>query len=269
MYNDDERLPMGNAGLSVLILARTKDAGLEACVQSWESMLGGLGREYEILLVEHDAASVAQAWPERLGQMSHVRVLGDVKPQGPGEAIREALAQARHPLFFYTNSSPIYRPADFPEFLKRIDKVDVVAGYRAGRAVPAMWQTLGSLYRTFFWLMFGPPKPPPLPGWLGWRGHFYSKVMEIVTGLDIRDTNCAFRLFRKEIFARIPIQSQDGFVHGEILAKANFLNCTGDEVELKDVEAEIEPLVPILSECREVLADTDFGPAKLPETSHA
>ncbi len=98
--------------------------------------------------------------------------------------------------------------------------------------MPTVWRLLGAAWRWFWRIALGVTLQP-LPGWLGWREHLYRLFCRVVFALRLQDMNCAFRLFRRDIFARIPIQSRGDFVHTEILAKANFLGCyMNDEVPL-------------------------------------
>jgi hypothetical protein len=79
-----------------------------------------------------------------------------------------------------------------------------------------------------------------------------------------------FKLFRKKIFERIPIQSTGDFVHAEILAKANFLSCPMAEVAIAErpgpFRAQLEPPSPVSlgKELRRVFFNPDFGPAMIP-----
>jgi hypothetical protein len=72
-----------------------------------------------------------------------------------------------------------------------------------------------------------------LPGWLGWKRHLGRLLVRIVFAVRNQDVGCPFRLIRREIFARMPVQSKGTFGHAEILAKANFLGCLiGEEIVL-------------------------------------
>ena len=104
-----------------------------------------------------------------------------------------------------------------------------------------------------------------LAGWLGWRGHLYGVFVRSWTGVRIRDVQSEFKLFRREILARIPIQSDGPAVHTEVLAKMNFLNAFMYEVPIT-YRAENGPEIEwkeIMSELRRVLANPEFG-APLP-----
>ncbi len=83
-----------------------------------------------------------------------------------------------------------------------------------------------------------------------------------------RDVLCPYRLMRRDIFGRIPLQSDGPFVHVEILAKANFLGCImaedvplGDPARPVPAEARDGPGEGFLKDCRRLLDRPDFGPA--------
>src|SRR5207249_5136744 len=116
-------------------------------------------------------------------------------------------------------------------------------------------------------IIFGLPLEP-LPGWLGWGENLRRWRIRYQFGVRLSDVRCPFRLYRREILARIPIQSQGPFVHVEILAKANFLGCLMTEVPLheytepasiKSVEAEQQ----WRKARRQVFSHPDLGPAKI------
>jgi hypothetical protein len=79
------------------------------------------------------------------------------------------------------------------------------------------------------------------------------------------------RFDRRDIFARIPIQSNGPFVHVEILAKANYLGLVmGEEVPLEPGHYPPLTATPSREEFRQLLADArlviihpDFGAATI------
>src|SRR5262249_56088364 len=101
-------------------------------------------------------------------------------------------------------------------------RVGVGAGFRLWQRMPLGLRVLGWLYRLFLRVVFA-HTPEPLPGWLGWREHRYRLLARVLFGLRSQDVNCPFRLYRREVFDRIPVQSDGDFANVEVLAKANFL----------------------------------------------
>ena len=196
-------------------------------------------------------------------------------PRGVGAALRTALGAAKAPLFFYTLCDPRYRPDDLPRLFQTIDPVHLVSGYRAGRPAPLTWRVLGAIVRVFCRVVFS-AAPPPLPGWLGFKGHAARLLARVLFGVRNRDVLCPYRLMRRDIFGRIPLQSDGPFVHVEILAKANFIGCIlAEDVPLGDpgrpvkAEARDGPGDHFWKDCRRLLDRPDFGPAVLPAATEA
>jgi len=97
-------------------------------------------------------------------------------------------------------------------------------------------------------------------------------LVRVFFGVRQRDVACPFRLLRREILARAPIQSDGDFAHVELLAKVNFANCLlGEEVPLPvQATADRSPrgwLRQVLRDARRLFTRPDFGPSQLPEAS--
>lgn len=208
-------------------------------VRAWRDELQKLNVETELLVVDDGSTDGTTAALEELSGAASIRVLRHESRKGYGACLRTALAETRHPLFFFTALDYPYTPGDLAKLLARIDqpdelikrKLDVVAGCRTGRPVPPLWKWLGRCIRGFARIGLGLPFQP-LPGWLGFREHWRSWIAWVVFADPLTDPNCAFKLFRKSILDRFPIQSDGEFVHVELIAKATFLTCLMDEVPL-------------------------------------
>jgi glycosyltransferase involved in cell wall biosynthesis len=258
--------PIATTPLSVVLLAHNNAAHLETVVADWVTFLNGLDRDYELLLVDDGStdrtAELATALSEKF---QRVRVLRHPAHKGEGASLRTAFAVARHPLVAYAPCDPLYQPADLKRLLQAMDPVHLISGYRAGRPVPRAWRMAGALLRGFSrWVLSHPLTP--LPGWLGWKGHAGQWLVRVLFGVRNRDVLCPFRLLRKEILARIPLQSDGPFAHVEILAKSNFLgHILGEEIPLGDRNRPVpaEPRGTIGQYFREgyrVFSHPDFGP---------
>lgn len=236
--------PMATAPLSLVLPARNEEAHLERTLQSWIAYLDSLQRDYEILMVDDGSTDQTAALAESLAaRYPRLRLLRHATPQGFGAALRTGLAAAQYPLFVHSECGDAYDPADLKALLDVIDQVDLAAGGR-------VWVSGGRrrfAETTYRWLV----------RWL--------------FGVRLHDVNCAFKLFRRSLFARMPIQSDGPFVHCEILAKANFLGGLLTEVPVKyrppsGAEARKWQARPrqTRAEMKRVFYHPDFGPAQLP-----
>jgi glycosyltransferase involved in cell wall biosynthesis len=265
-----QRTPIANSPLSVVLTARDVGPGLEEAVLAWAGHLDGLQRPYEIILVNDGSADDTAARADALAQrLPSLRVLHPEAPRGVGAALRAGIAAARHPLLVSGTCDSQYRPEDLKRLLDAIDRVDLVTGCRSGRVAPWWWRALGALSRGFVRVLFGLSLAAPTcwPGWSGWGRRWLARWL---FGVRVHDPECAFRLFRRSVSRRIPVQSEGEFAQVEILAKANFLGCLMDEVPV----AHRPPGRPARQtagqrrqywrDLRRVLAAPDFGPATLP-----
>ena len=262
--------PIADQPLSVVLLAHNDGPHLEQVVADWVSFLNGLNRDYEILLVDDGSTDhTARLLAVLTDRHGRVRVLRHAEHRGHGAALRTALGTARHPLLFYSVCDPRYRPGDLKRMLKEIDRVHLVSGYRAGRPFPIVWRCLGALRRGFARLVLG-HADPPLPGWLGWKRHLGRMFVRLLLGVRNQDMTCPFRLARRSMFARIPLQSDGAFAHVEILAKANFLGLLlGEELPLGDRNHPVaaaaehgEGIGQLLRDGCRVFRNPDFGPTR-------
>lgn len=222
--------------VSVVIPVHAQAAAVGPALKAWRAALNHLNVEAELLVVD-DGSPDATA--DEAAQVPGVRVVRHETRHGFGTCLKTGLAETRHPLFFYTALDYPYTPTDLGKLLTRIGqtdevigrKLDVVSGCRTGRPVPPEWRFLGRVVRGFARYGLGLPLEP-LPGWLGLREHRRSWLAWGVFADPLTDPNCAFKLFRRSVFDKFPIQCDGEFVHVELIAKATFTTCLMDEVLL-------------------------------------
>lgn len=268
-------------GLSVLIPVYNQGSVIEQALVAWSGLLEKLGRPFEIVLINDGSTDATRNLTESLTKrLKNLVVIDHPERRGYGASLKEGLAIVRHPLLFYTGLEAAYPPSDLRKLLQRLEevdpesglKLDMVNGYRSGTPVAGWRKWRGRIWRGFQRAALGLPNSGPR-GWLGTSAHRYGLLIRALFGVRIGDVDSRFKLFRKSIFDRIPIQSEGDFVHAEILAKANFLGCVMDELPIGEKPGPFrghpEPPSPAPRgrEMRRVFFQPDFGPstiAKLP-----
>lgn len=271
-------------GLSLLIPVFNQAGTLERAVVSWTSALEKLRRPFEIIIINDGSTdttkSLFEPKPGRKDLFERIpglKLLEHTERRGFGACLRTALPTTAYPLVLYTGLDHAYHPDDLKPLLHRLDeadpetgqKIDLVNGYRSGVPMTGWRKHAGQAVRAVQRIALG-MHTLPRPGWLGSRAHRYAALMRALFGLRVGDVDSKFKLFRRRIFDRIPIQSDGEFVHAEILAKANFLGCLMDEMPIGKrpgpFTAQPQPPEPSSrwSEMRRVFLHPDFGPASLP-----
>ena len=247
-------------------------AHVENFLSAWAEHLNGLERDYQILLVDDgsadDTTQRADGLREKFPRLELLRMKRGRRRRRVANRVgirktsavllhlvRSALSPGR-----FAAAVQRHRPSTLRQRVSR----------RTTRA--AVVRATGLLSRLLCRVILS-AAPAPLPGWLGWRGHGAALLARVLFGVRNRDVLCPYRLIRRDIFARIPLQSNGTFVHVEILAKANFLGCIlSEDVPLGDkdrpvkAEARDGPGEDFIKDCRRVFNRPDFGPVVVPTT---
>lgn len=268
-----QRPAVAQAPLSLILFAWNAGAFVLEVVEAWLQVLKDRNQPFEIVLVDDGSGDDTKGLVELLVQeQPAVRYLRHEEMRGPGAALATGIAAAVHPLLAYAPCDKQFQPAELQRYLELIDQVDLVTGYRVTGPAPGWLIAAGWLRRWLARILLG-DFPPGRACWLGWTGWRRRWLARWVFGLRVQDPECPFRLFRREVFRRIPIQSRSTFVHLEILAKANHLGCMMAETPvswLPQKTAQPEPVgTTIRSEASTLFHRPNFGPARLEEPTAA
>ena len=231
MSEPSDRPRANKEPISVLLPAHNQAAGLEPIVDGWLRALDRLDRPYEVLVIDDASTDGTRAAADRLAaRHPTVRVLHHDAHRGFGAALRTGIREARHPLVFYSACDYPYPPADLAKLLHAIGAADLVSGCRTD-PVPQWLRRSDTAYRVLARVLFG-VELEARPGWRGWAAWREGVRQRLLFGLRLWDTPSAYKLFRRSVLERIPIQSDGDFVHAELMAKANFLGCLMAEVPI-------------------------------------
>jgi glycosyltransferase involved in cell wall biosynthesis len=192
--------------LTLILPAFNEAENIAATVRSAYETLSQLVLEWEIIIVNDGSSDNTNKICDRLANAdSRVRVIHHATNRGYGAALKSGIISARHQLIFFTDSDGQFSFRELPKFIEYAKQFDIVAGYRAKRHDP----------------------PHRLINALGWK-----LLVRILLGIQIRDIDCAYKVFRREVFERIQIRSVGAMVNTEILAQAEKFGMRLKEVEV-------------------------------------
>jgi len=190
------QMPDRVASLSFFFPAHNEADNIEALVDEALAELPRLADEFEIIAVDDGSKDGTGEIADRLAaEHPQVRVVHHQVNRGYGGALRSGFAASRYPLVAFTDGDRQFKIADVGRLLERMqapDKPDVVVGYREKRADP------------FIRLAYA---------------RFYRFALRVWFGLKVKDPDCACKLFRRGSLEGIRLQSQGGFLSGELLIK--------------------------------------------------
>jgi glycosyltransferase involved in cell wall biosynthesis len=181
--------------ISFVLPAYNEEENIEKAVRAVIAAAEGLDlADYEVIVVDDGSRDRTPEILESLRlENPHVRPIRQPRNLGYADALKTGFTSARLPLVFYTDSDLQFDVREVKNLIPASEDYDIVCGYRIYRYDP--------LTRLF----------------LAWG---YNLVARTIFRLRVRDIDCAFKLFRREVFDVIEIRSKKFFVDTEILAKA-------------------------------------------------
>jgi glycosyltransferase involved in cell wall biosynthesis len=272
MSEPSQRPPIASSPLSVLLFAQALSTETADALKGWQTYLDTLRRPYEIFLIQETRPEVvAEAAPA-------ARIFPYERGFGFRDALNSAIRSAQYSLLVFCTCDKQYQPADLDRFLKTddprkkppIDETDLVVGFRAGGQAPFWRVLLDTLGAIFARIVLG-MTPLPRVCWLGSAGRGRRWIARWIFGVRVHDPECPFRLVRREVFARLPIQSGGPFVQVEMLAKANHLSCllAEEPVAWTPPALEASDAISFGQDARIVFRAPDFGPPTPPRLALA
>ena len=177
--------------LSIVIPAYNEEKRLPSTLDRVLSWVGGKGFEFsEIIVVDDGSTDGTAAVAENRGC---VRLLRNPGNRGKGYAVRHGMLEARGEWVLYSDAD-LSAPIEDADVLYRAAvQADAVIAI-GSRAVD---RSLVSVHQSSF---------------REWSGRAFNLIMRLVTGLPFEDTQCGFKLYRRDaaqtVFSR---QKLDGF----------------------------------------------------------
>ncbi len=192
------------ASLSVVLPAHNEELIIERTVSSILDFVPQVADTFEVIVVDDGSTdgtgSILAAMAAR---DARVVVVTHPRNLGYGAALRSGFARARHGHVFYTDSDGQFDIRELPLLLPHVHEVDIVTGYRRDRQDPANRKLNAGILRIF---------------------------NRVVLGLKLRDVDCAFKVYKKEVLDSIDLLCDGILIDTEIFYKAKRQGYTLKEV---------------------------------------
>ena len=179
--------------LSIFFPAFNEEAIIAKTVADASRVAAAVADDYEVIVVDDGSRDGTAAVVESIAAANAtVRLVKHERNRGYGAALRSGFSAARKRYVFFSDADGQFDLAELPKLLALLDQAPVVVGYRIKRNDPP--------HRLFI-------------------AKTYNLLVRAVFGLRVRDIDCAFKLFTRDVFSRISLESNGAFISSETLIK--------------------------------------------------
>jgi len=196
ILDNDSRILKKNypVSLTVFFPCYNEQDNLETTIKNALETLQNINADYEIIIINDGSSDNTANIADKLAaENQRIKVIHHHKNLGYGAALQSGFKNAEKNLVFYTDGDGQFDISEMPPLLTLIEKFDIVSCYRINRQ--------DSLIRKI-------------------NGFLWTKLICLLFRMKIRDIDCAFKLYKTEIFDNIKLSSSGALIDAEILARA-------------------------------------------------
>ena len=183
-----------NVSISVFFPCYNEQGNITSVVEQTLDVLDKLNTDFEVIIVDDGSSDdTGKIADELAGGNDRVKVVHHRTNLGYGAALQSGFKAATKELVFYTDGDGQFDIKEMPGLLDLMEHSDIVSCYRLNRQDNFMRR---------------------INGWC------WTKLVCLLFGMKIRDIDCAFKLYKREIFDTFKLVSTGALIDAEILARA-------------------------------------------------
>lgn len=186
----------GQATLSVSVFfpCYNEQDNVARVVEQALAVLKKLNADFEVIIVDDGSSDATGRIADEISQSDdRIKVVHHPTNLGYGAALQSGFKAATKELVFYTDGDGQFDINEMPPLLPLIAEYDIVSCYRLNRRDPFIRK---------------------VNAWC------WTKLVCLLFVMKIRDIDCAFKLYKREIFDNIKLTSTGALIDTEVLARA-------------------------------------------------
>jgi glycosyltransferase involved in cell wall biosynthesis len=164
---------------------------IETSVKGAQTIAAKIGCDYEVIIVDDASTDGCDVLADQLAQQHPgIKVIHHPVNRKLGGALKTGFANATKQYILYMDSD---LPLDFSEVSEAIPQIgnaDLLIGFRLNRAESFRRKVMSKVY---------------------------NLMIRVVFGLKVRDVNFSFKLFKRDVYQQLNLQSEGSFIDAELL----------------------------------------------------
>src|ERR1035437_8107394 len=193
--------------LSIFFPCWNEEKNIEKVVKKAIPVAQKISDKWEIIMVDDGSYDNTLSIAKKLAKENpNLVVVSHDKNRGYGAALKSGFEKARYKYIIFNDGDGQFDFSEISGFIEKIDKADIVIGFRKKRLDNPFRHILMNLLKIWDLIFFG---------------------------FNFKDIDCGFKLFREEaLFKIMPFKSEGAMIRTEILAKANRSKLKVEQVEV-------------------------------------
>jgi glycosyltransferase involved in cell wall biosynthesis len=186
------------ASLSIFFPAYNEEGNITTTIIDARNAAKQVSKEYEIIVVNDGSTDRTEEIVKEMQKFDqNIRIISHKKNKGYGAAVKTGLASCKKDWIFFTDSDGQFHYDELQKFVDHTGGSDLIIGYRRKRMDP--------FHRVFV-------------------AQVLLKIWNfLLFGLTVRDVDCAYKLFKKEVRDSIKLETESAITVTELLVKAKSL----------------------------------------------
>lgn len=184
--------------ISIFMPAFNEEGNIATTIIDARNAAQEVAKDYEIIVVDDGSRDRTDEVVLELARNDkNIKLIKHVKNMGYGAAVKTGLKACKKEWIFFTDSDGQFHYDELLKFANSTGRFDIIIGYRKKRMDP--------FHRVFV-------------------AQVLLKIWNFVLfGLTVRDVDCAFKLFKKEIRDKITLDTESAITVTEFIVKAKSL----------------------------------------------
>lgn len=183
-----------NVSISIFFPCYNEQGNIADLVEKTLVVLKKLNADFEVIIVDDGSSDDTGKIADELASGNdRVKVVHHQANLGYGAALQSGFKAATKELVFYTDGDGQFDIKEMPGLLGLMEQCDIVSCYRLNRQ--------DNLIRR-------------INAWC------WTKLVCLLLGMKIRDIDCAFKLYKREIFNTFELVSTGALIDAEVLARS-------------------------------------------------
>ncbi len=194
--------------ISIVYPMYNEEDNIHRAVQMAQRELGlAADGDYQIVIVDDASTDRTGEIAQQLAACDpRIKVVRHLINRKLGGSIRTGLANSTGDIVIYMDGDIPCDLAHVHEALPKLEEADVVVGYRTNR----------------------------YEGVLRWiYTRVYNLLVRVLLKVQVKDVNCAFKLFKRRVIEAMDLRSEGSFIDAEMLAEARRLGFAIEQIPVE------------------------------------